>query len=192
MRDRPCSIFIAIISTAMIASSTSRPSASTSAPSEILCRSMPKYFIAANVIASTSGIDSATTRPVRRPSEKKLTSSTIATAIASVSTNSPTERATARGWSATRSSSRPTGKVFCRRATVVSRSRPSPMMSPPARIETARPSASLPSKRMRGCGGSAKPRRTSATSPRRNRRPFARIEISRIASTESNAPLGRR
>ena len=96
-RSKPCSILIAIISTAMIASSTRRPSASTSAPSEILCRSMPKYFIAAKVIASTSGIDSATTRPVRQPSEKKLTASTIATAIASVSTNSPTERATARG-----------------------------------------------------------------------------------------------
>jgi hypothetical protein len=38
----PCSIFTAIISTAMIASSTSRPSASTSAPSEILCRPMSK------------------------------------------------------------------------------------------------------------------------------------------------------
>ncbi|GAB1406226.1 hypothetical protein MASR1M8_01450 [Thermomonas brevis] len=41
-RLKPCSILIAIISTAMIASSTSRPSASTSAPSEILCRPMPK------------------------------------------------------------------------------------------------------------------------------------------------------
>ena len=41
-RENPCSILIAIISTAMIASSTSRPSASTSAPSEILCRPMPK------------------------------------------------------------------------------------------------------------------------------------------------------
>ena len=37
----------------------------------------------AKVIASTSGIDSATTRPVRKPSEKKLTSSTMTTASAS-------------------------------------------------------------------------------------------------------------
>ena len=34
----------------------------------------------ANVIASTSGMVTATTRPVRKPSEKKLTSSTMATA----------------------------------------------------------------------------------------------------------------
>ena len=41
-RSRPCSIFTAIISTAMMASSTSRPSARISAPSEILCRPMLK------------------------------------------------------------------------------------------------------------------------------------------------------
>ena len=129
----------------MIASSTSRPSASTSAPSEILCRSMPKYFIAANVIASTSGIDSATTRPVRKPSEKKLTASTIATAIASVSTNSPTERATARGWSVTRSRSRPTGRfVLHARDRRRRDSCRAWMMSPPSRIDTAMPSAFLP------------------------------------------------
>ena len=40
--SKPCSIFTAIISTAMIASSTSKPSARTKAPSEILCRPMPK------------------------------------------------------------------------------------------------------------------------------------------------------
>ena len=41
-RSYPCSILIAIISTAMIASSTSKPSASTNAPREILCRPMPR------------------------------------------------------------------------------------------------------------------------------------------------------
>ena len=41
-REKPCSILIAIISTAMIASSTIRPSDNTSAPSEILCRPIPK------------------------------------------------------------------------------------------------------------------------------------------------------
>ncbi len=41
-RLKPCSILIAIISTAMMASSTIRPSASTSAPREILCKPMSK------------------------------------------------------------------------------------------------------------------------------------------------------
>ena len=80
IRLKPCSIFIAIISTAIMASSTIRPSANTSAPREILCRPMSKYFIDAKVMASTSGMENATTRPVRQPSEKKLTSSTMASA----------------------------------------------------------------------------------------------------------------
>ena len=41
-RLRPCSILIAIISTAMIASSTISPRASTRAPREILCKPMSK------------------------------------------------------------------------------------------------------------------------------------------------------
>src|SRR5690606_5142481 len=97
MRSKPCSILIAIISTAMMASSTIRPSASTSAPREILCRPMSNWFIRVKVIASTSGIDRATTRPVRRPREKKLTTSTMMTASASTRTNSPTLSRTASG-----------------------------------------------------------------------------------------------
>ncbi len=53
--------------------------------------------MAAKVIASTSGIDSATTRPVRTPREKKLTSSTITSASISTLTNSPTLVFTAAG-----------------------------------------------------------------------------------------------
>ncbi|MNQ22271.1 hypothetical protein D3C85_354100 [compost metagenome] len=51
----------------------------------------------AKVIASTSGIDSATTRPVRRPREKKLTRRTMITASVSTRTNSPTPVFTAAG-----------------------------------------------------------------------------------------------
>ena len=39
-----------------------------SAPSEILCRSMPHWYMRRNVTASVSGIDSATINPVRNPS----------------------------------------------------------------------------------------------------------------------------
>src|SRR5690606_11094430 len=69
-RSKPCAMLIAIISTAMIASSTSRPSTSTSAPSEILCRTMSNHSMTVKVIASTSGIDTATSRPVRKPSAR--------------------------------------------------------------------------------------------------------------------------
>ncbi len=47
----------------MMASSTSRPSAMMSAPSEILCRPTPQYFITRKVTARTRGMAMATTRP---------------------------------------------------------------------------------------------------------------------------------
>ena len=65
-------------------------------------------------------------------------------------------------------------------------------MSPPFTIETPMPNASCPWKRIFGCGGSAYPRCTRAMSPRRKRRPFARIVVSRTASTESKSPVVRR
>ncbi len=144
--------------------------------------------MAAKVIASTSGIDSATTRPVRRPREKKLTSRTITSASASTRMNSPTPVRTAAGWSDTLRSSSPAGSDCCRRANSVSRALPSTRMSPPGFIATARPMASSPMKRMRGAGGSLKPRRTSATSPMRKVRSPTRIGKSRISSTESKRP----
>ena len=79
-RSKPCSSLIAIISTAMIASSTRSPSDRISAPSEILCRPMSKSHMNRNVTASTSGIDTATTSPVRRPRLTSDTASTMSTA----------------------------------------------------------------------------------------------------------------
>jgi hypothetical protein len=133
----------------------------------------------------------ATTRPVRRPSEKNVTSSTMATASASTLTNSPTPSRTAAGWSATLRSCMPAGSVCCRRENSVSRRSPRRRMSPPGFIDTAMPSASSPMKRIRGAAGSAKPRCTLAMSPRRTVRSPARIGKARIASTESNSPLTR-
>ena len=97
MRSQPCSIFTTIISTAMMASSTSSPSAMISAPSVIRCRSIDIAFITMNTIASTSGTDSATTMPVRHPKATKLTNSTIASASMKECTNSPTARSTTLG-----------------------------------------------------------------------------------------------
>ena len=68
-----------------------------SEPSEMRCRSMLKKYIARKVIASTSGMDSATTMPVRRPRLKKLTASTITTASTSERMNSLTAFLTTLG-----------------------------------------------------------------------------------------------
>ena len=97
-----------------------------------------------NVTKSVSGIESATIRPVRSPSDRKLTTSTMATASASERVNSPTERFTVAGWSLTRSSSRPTGSSRSMCSTSPSSALPSSMMSPRGTIDTAIPSASLP------------------------------------------------
>ncbi len=67
VRSHPCSILITIISVEMIASSTSRPSAMMSAPSEMRCSATPKISMKRKVTASTSGIDSATTMPGAQP-----------------------------------------------------------------------------------------------------------------------------
>ena len=69
MRLQPCSILTTIISTAMIASSTSRPSAMMREPSVIRSRLSPATFMTTKTTASTSGTDVATTRPERHPSE---------------------------------------------------------------------------------------------------------------------------
>ncbi len=142
-----------------------------------------------NVSASTSGIDSATTSPVRKPSEKKLTTSTMATASARLFLNSCTEACTTFGWSLTACTSTPSGRLACTRATVAVSCWPRRITSPPLRMLTARPTAGWPLKRIFTVAGSTTPRFTSAMSPRRKLRSPARMPMLRMASTESNSPL---
>ena len=97
MRLKPCSIFTIIISTAMIASSTRRPSAMMSAPSEMRWRSMPSGLMKMKTMASTKGTESATMMPVRKPSETKLTPSTITSASRNERVNSPIASSTTFG-----------------------------------------------------------------------------------------------
>jgi hypothetical protein len=188
-RSQPCSSFSAIISTAMIASSTSRPSAMMSAPSEMRCSSMSSRYMARKVSASTSGMHSATTKPVRMPSEKKLTTSTIATASKRLFLNSCTDSCTTRGWSDTAWTCTPTGRLACTRCTVACSCSPRRITSLPLRMLTARPTAGCPLWRMVATAGSTMPRFTSAMSPRRNTRSPARMPMLRMLSTESNSPL---
>ncbi|MNP36749.1 hypothetical protein D3C76_1301600 [compost metagenome] len=121
--------------------------------------------------------------PVRTPREKKLTSNTMASASTNTCTNSPTPVFTAAGWSETLRSSIPAGRFFWMRANSISSALPSTRMSPPSFIATARPMASCAMKRMRGAGGSLKPRRTSATSEMRKVRSPTRIGKFLISST---------
>ena len=97
VRDQPCSIFTTIISTAMIASSTKRPSAMIKAPSVMRLRSIASALITRVTTASTSGTEVATTMPVRQPSDRKLTPSTITSASAKERRNSKTARSTTAG-----------------------------------------------------------------------------------------------
>ena len=126
-----------------------------SAPVETRCRSMPKKRIARKVAASTSGIVSATTRPVRAPSDRNDTSSTIATASSSERMNSLTDALTTAGWSETCSYSMPRGRSGFKRAIAARRSSPSCSTSPLAIIDTVSAIASLPRERTREIGGSA-------------------------------------
>ncbi len=151
----PCSILTTIISTEMMASSTSSPRAIINAPREMRCKSMPATSIARKVIASTKGIDSATTKPVRSPKDRKLTASTMPIASARVFMNSLTEWLTTLGWSDTAWMSMPFGRLASSRAISARNCRPSSKISPPLTMETIRPMASCPWKRNRCVGGSA-------------------------------------
>ncbi len=71
-----------------------------SAPSEMRSRFQPAACMTAATSASTSGTDAATTMPVRQPRNTKDTASTIASASRNERSNSQTDSATTRGWSA--------------------------------------------------------------------------------------------
>lgn len=96
------------------------------------------------VTASTTGIEITTTIPVRRPSDTRLTISTIAIASATASRKSSTERATACGMLDTSVSRRPAGSCACNAFELASSALPSRITSPPGCIVMPMPSTALP------------------------------------------------
>ena len=191
MRLQPCSIFTTIISTAMIASSTSRPSAMMSEPSVMRSRLSPATFMTTSTTASTSGTDVATTRPERHPSEMKLTTSTMASASTNERRNSLTDSSTTRGWSVIWSISTPVGTCALASA-IASLSRlPSSRTLAPLVMATTTPTASLPLWRTMLLGGSSYPRLTVAISPSRKVTPPASMGTSAMAASPLNAPVTR-
>ncbi len=115
-----------------------------SAPSEMRCSEMPASFMSTKVIASTSGMATATTIPGRQPSARKLTASTMAIASIRLLVNSPTASCTTWGWSATRCMSMPTGSSRESSATLSLTLWPSASTSPPVVMATASPIAGWP------------------------------------------------
>ena len=93
--------------------------------------------------------------PVRQPSERKLTTSTIASASAKLRRNSDTECSTICGWSAICVTSMPTGSSNVIARIAFFRLSPSVTMLAPSCIETPRPSAALPPVRTMKPGGSS-------------------------------------
>jgi len=81
-----------------------------SAPSEIRCSAMPEYSMNRKVPASTSGIETATTRPARNPRLRKLTPSTMIRASTRAVVNPPTASSTTAGWFDTRWTPTPIGR----------------------------------------------------------------------------------
>ena len=115
---------------AMMASSTSSPSAMISEPSEMRSRFQPIASIKSATAPSTSGTEVATTRPARQPRLTRLTAMTMTSASASARTKSLIASFTVVGWSATRSSSTPCGSSDWIFATAPSIARPSCTMLP--------------------------------------------------------------
>ena len=93
-RLQPSSIFTAIISTAMIASSTSNPSARINAPNEMRSKFIPIAFITTSEMDRTKGTLKATTIPVLKPRLRKLTIRTMTSASMNERMNSPTDSST--------------------------------------------------------------------------------------------------
>ena len=143
---QPSSSLHSIISTAIIASSTSSPSAIINAPSEIFCNVIPIASIARNTAHSTSGMLTSTTSPARSPRLMKHTASTITTASPSDWVNSPIDSSTTFGWSDTWLSCMPAG--ISRLILPIAAFSPSPSSRtlPPVSIATVIAIAGLPLK----------------------------------------------
>ena len=152
---------------------------------------MPASNIPVNVIASTSGMAAATTRPARSPSETKETANTMTIASPSIRTKPLTAFFTTEDWSATRVIVMPCGNCA---ASVCIRSfscLPKSSMLPLAAMEIASPIAGTPLTRNVGAGGSAGWRLMVARSVSGMKRsPMCRVIACRL-STEVRVPLTR-
>ena len=188
-RSRPSSIFTIIISTAMMASSTRRPSAMMSAPSVMRSKLRPMICMITNTTASTIGTDRATTIPVLSPSVRKETASTMMRASKKLVMNSWKACSTMSAWFDVCVTSTPSGSSAWNSATSAASLSPSAMTLAPLAMATPTPTVSRPFRNARKEGGSWYPRRMVAMSPSRNTVPFAAMGSSRSDCRLTRSPL---
>ncbi|MNE63144.1 hypothetical protein D3C80_1584750 [compost metagenome] len=105
---------------------------------------MPLYSMNTNTIASTSGIEQATTSPARTPRLTKLTARTITTASNRALVKPPTASSTTTDWSDTVCTPTPTGNWVTMRSIFSLSASPNTWMLPPAFMPMARPMAVWP------------------------------------------------
>jgi len=106
------------------------------------------------VIASTSGIDIATTRPARKPRLMKLMASTMTIASNRARVKPETASSTIFGWSDTRWISAPTGRSPEMRAISFCSASPNLSRLAPGFMPMVRPIAGLPLNLNSDVGGS--------------------------------------
>ena len=124
------------------------------APSEMRCSVMPAASMKTKVMARTSGIETATTRPARMPRLTKLIASTMSTASNRALVKPPTASSTISGWSETRWTPTPTGRLLSTIRISSFSASPKASRFAPDRMPMARPMAGSPSTRNRLVGGS--------------------------------------
>jgi len=112
------------------------------------------FTMVTKVMAKTSGIEIATTRPARKPRLMKLIASTIAMASNSARVKPETASSTTAGWSETRSTVTPIGRSATTRVIALSNASPNVVRLAPGVMPTARPIAGSPLKRNSDVGGS--------------------------------------
>ncbi len=115
---------------------------------------MPLYSMNTKTMASTSGIEQATTSPARTPRLMKLTTSTMITASNRALVKPPTASSTTSAWSETLCTPTPTGRSAVSWSMRACKALPKSWMLPPFFMAMARPMAGLPLKRNSGVEGS--------------------------------------
>ena len=126
-----------------------------SAPSEMRCSVTSMICMITKTMASTSGIETATTSPARSPRLTKLTASTMTTASTSALVKPPTASSTILGWSETRWMPTPMGSLPSMTCMRAFRSSPNFRRLALGRMAMASPIAGRPSTRNRAAGGSS-------------------------------------
>ena len=155
MRSMPSSIFTTIVSMAMMASSTRRPSARIRAPSVTRSKTRPVSSMITKTTAKVRGTAAATTTPTRQPRLSRLTTSTTPRATKNLSMNSSTASVMLTAWSVTLLKVMPSGRPLEIVLTSVSSALPRSRPFRPSCMTTLSARAGSPWLRIRKVGGSS-------------------------------------